>query len=61
MRFSSALSFKSSQTGLDEPSEADAAERAEASAPAAAVPAQEPPDDLDERVRRIGEWQLGEA
>jgi hypothetical protein len=26
----------------------------------AALP-QDPPDDLDERVRLIGEWQLGEA
>jgi hypothetical protein len=26
-----------------------------------AVADPEPPDDLDERVRLIGEWQLGEA
>ena len=29
--------------------------------PAAPAPAQELPDDLDERVRLIGEWQLGEG
>ena len=23
-------------------------------------PADSPPDDLDERVRRVGEWQLGD-
>ena len=26
-----------------------------------AAPAQELPDDLDARVRMVGEWQLGEA
>jgi hypothetical protein len=29
--------------------------------PAPATPAQELPDDLDARVRLIGEWQLGEG
>lgn len=34
---------------------------AAAQAPAAEAPPQELPDDLDARVRLIGEWQLGEA
>ena len=29
--------------------------------PALAAPAQELPDDLDARVRLVGEWQLGEG
>jgi hypothetical protein len=40
--------------------EAAAADKA-AQEPAARVPAQDLPDDLDERVRLIGEWQLGEG
>jgi len=29
-------------------------------APAAAWPLGEPPEDLDQRVRQVGEWQVGE-
>lgn len=60
MRFSSAFhSPAASQPGAAVRQAAQADEPAPMPAPA--VPAQELPEDLDARVRLIGEWQLGEA
>lgn len=61
MRFSSIFQLPSSRTNagqaqhaLTEPAPSDF--RPSDAAPLVA----EPPDDLDQRVRLIGEWQLGE-
>ena len=61
MRFSSIFQLPSSrptagqaQHALTEPAPADFRPSD------AATRAAEPPDDLDQRVRLIGEWQLGE-
>lgn len=56
MRFSSV--FQQTPPGPQARREEAAREEAPA---AAAPPGQDLPDDLDARVRLVGEWQLGEA
>jgi hypothetical protein len=60
MRFSSVF-----QLPLSHRADAQPVEGGRVVAPAAAEPAapayQDLPDDLDQRVRMIGEWQLGEG
>jgi hypothetical protein len=55
MRFSSLFQPK---PPVSEPAQQEPSRE---SAQAAGVPADELPDDLDARVRLVGEWQLGEA
>lgn len=59
MRFSSVFQFPLSQPMVAQPREAAPVEQL----PQAPTPAVAPdlPDDLDQRVRMIGEWQLGEG
>lgn len=40
--------------------ESTAAEPPRAAEPPQPWPPQEPPDDLDQRVRQVGEWQIGD-
>lgn len=56
MRFSSA--FQPKPTGPQARGEEAAREDTQA---APSSPAQDLPEDLDARVRLVGEWQLGEA
>lgn len=57
MRFSSVFQLQQPQRLAPE---APAAMRVLETEPAAMLPpAAEPPDDLDQRVRLVGEWQLG--
>ena len=58
MRFSSIFQPKS-----PEPRKAsgEGSARPEPTGAVAATPAEDLPDDLDARVRLIGEWQLGEG
>jgi hypothetical protein len=58
MRFSSLFQHPAPQPADPEPVRAQAAPQ-EAAQPA--PPAQELPDDLDARVRLLGEWQLLEG
>jgi hypothetical protein len=56
MRFSSA--FQPKPQPSREPREEQVRDKPQ---PMAAAPGQDLPDDLDARVRLVGEWQLGEA
>jgi hypothetical protein len=55
MRFSSVFQPASPR------SESRAEEMPREQAEPAAIPVQDLPEDLDARVRLVGEWQLGEA
>ena len=59
MRFSSIFQFPLSQPMVAQPREAATVETQPQSPMPAVTP--ELPDDLDQRVRMIGEWQLGEG
>jgi hypothetical protein len=63
MRFSSAFQphREPPQSAAPEQEGAPATVSVEVPSPAPAARPQELPDDLDARVRLIGEWQLGEA
>jgi hypothetical protein len=65
MRFSSVFQLPAvpsqSATAAPEAAPADEAPVRQQAAAAEAVPGTDLPDDLDARVRLIGEWQLGEA
>ena len=62
MRFSSVFQLPAVPQQPAAPArEAAPQAQADEQAPLSAAPAEEPADDLDERVRRIGEWQLGEG
>jgi hypothetical protein len=56
MRFSALF-----QTPLSHPTAAQAEPAPETPPPPVAVAAQDLPDDLDARVRLVGEWQLLES
>lgn len=59
MRFSSVFQLPAVAPRAAPVAERAAERAAEPTAPAA--PAPELPDDLDARVRLVGEWQLGES
>jgi hypothetical protein len=63
MRFSSVFQLPAVPQQDAAPLRADAAAKEESAAaqPAPAATGPELPDDLDARVRLIGEWQLGEG
>jgi hypothetical protein len=61
MRFSSALVSKQQPVPVDASHrEAEDSGYPVLASSVQAWPADSPPDDLDQRVRQVGEWQLGE-
>ena len=62
MRFSNVFQLSALQrsAAAAEPARAEPAPAIETT-PSVAAPARELPDDLDQRVRLVGEWQLGEG
>ena len=61
MRFSSVFHLPAVPQQLAAPVREVATAEKIGEPPAHSLPAQELPDDLDARVRLIGEWQLGEG